>query len=183
MTTVVTTFSEIERTFTDHIRDIGYATMVTVDHRNRPRARMVMPVWEVVDGAPVGWLAAFRTPVKTAHLAANPHTTYTYWSPRQNAVFVDGVSTWAEDRASRTHAWDLYRRGGPPGVGYDPVRYWPGGPTDPGYHVLRIDPWRVQLVRGTDLHGTLWRKPDPARTPAPVAAGAPARDPAEPDAG
>lgn len=164
MTRVVSEFSEIEGTFLDYVREIKYATMVTVDRERRPRARVLMPVWEIVDGVPVGWLASYRTPVKSAHLANNPHTTYAYWSPRQNAVFVDGVSTWAEDEESRLHAWRLYQRGGPPGVGYDPVRYWRGGPGDPGYHVLRIAPWRIQLVRGTDLRGTLWRKrePDPA---------------------
>ncbi|MFF9496007.1 pyridoxamine 5'-phosphate oxidase family protein [Streptomyces flaveolus] len=158
MTVAVSEFSEIERTFLDYIREIKYATMVTVDRQNRPRARVLLPVWEIVDGAPVGWLAAYRTPVKSAHLAGNPHTTYAYWSPRQNAVFVDSVSTWAEDEESKVHAWELYKRGGPLGVGYDPVRYWRGGPGDPDYHVLRIAPWRIQLVRGSDLRSTLWRK-------------------------
>ncbi|MFF9453305.1 hypothetical protein [Streptomyces flaveolus] len=57
MTVAVSEFSEIERTFLDYIRDIKYATMVTVDRQNRPRARVLLPVWEIVDGAPVGWLA------------------------------------------------------------------------------------------------------------------------------
>ncbi|MFF8814620.1 pyridoxamine 5'-phosphate oxidase family protein [Streptomyces pactum] len=157
MTTKVTDFAVVQDTFFRYIRDIVYATMITVDRRNRPRARVLLPVWEVVDGRPVGWLAAYRTPVKTAHLARNPHTTYSYWSPRQNAVHIDSVSTWAEDAASRRHAWELYVAGGPSGVGYDPVRYWRGGVADPEYHVLRIDPWRVQLVRGSDLRSTLWQ--------------------------
>ncbi|GAA3298866.1 hypothetical protein GCM10020295_35520 [Streptomyces cinereospinus] len=42
-------------------------------------------------------------------------------------------------------------------MGYDPVHFWRGGPEDPGYHVIRIDPWRVQLVRGSDLRSTIWR--------------------------
>ncbi|MGW6598194.1 pyridoxamine 5'-phosphate oxidase family protein [Streptomyces sp. NPDC055036] len=149
-------FAEIQDTFFSYVRSITYATMITVDRENRPRARVLLPVWEVVDGHPVGWLAVYKTPVKTAHLAGNPHTTYAYWSPRQNAAFVDSVSTWAEDEESRRHAWDVYVEGGPPGVGYDPVRYWRGGPEDPEYHVIRIDPWRIQLVRGADLRSTLW---------------------------
>ncbi|MBL1093315.1 MULTISPECIES: pyridoxamine 5'-phosphate oxidase family protein [Streptomyces] len=153
-------FSEVQDTFFRYIREIKYATMVTVDRRNRPRARVLLPVWEIVNGHPVGWLAAYRTPVKTAHLAHNPHTTYAYWSPRQNALFVDSVSAWAEDEESRRHAWDLYLRGGPPGVGYDPVHYWRGGPDDPQFHVIRIDPWRIQLVRSTDLGSTIWRRDD-----------------------
>ncbi|WP_326611508.1 hypothetical protein OG949_20120 [Streptomyces scopuliridis] len=74
-------FAEIQDTslsyFFSYVRSITYATMITVDRENRPRARVLLPVWEVVDGHPVGWLAVHRTPVKTAHLASNPHTTYT----------------------------------------------------------------------------------------------------------
>lgn len=162
MTDSTSAFSEIQASFLDYVRDIKYATMVTVDRRHRPRARVLLPVWEIVEGEPVGWLAAYRTPVKSAHLADNPHTTYAYWNPRQNAVFVDSVTTWADDERSKLHAWELYRRGGPPGVGYDPVHYWKGGPGDPEYHVLRIAPWRIQLVRGSDLRSTLWRKQGPA---------------------
>lgn len=159
-TTKVSDFSEVRDTFFSYVRDIKYATMITVDRKHRPRARVLLPVWEVVDGRPVGWLAAYKTPVKAAHLADNPHTTYSYWNPRQNTVHVDALSAWAEDEASRRHAWELYTRGGPPGVGYDPVHYWRGGPEDPEYHVIRIEPWRIQLVRGSDLRSTLWQ---PAR--------------------
>lgn len=167
MAITVSEFSEIQDTFLAYVRDIKYATMVTVDRQNRPRARVLLPVWEIVDGEPVGWLAAYRTPVKSAHLAGNPHTTYAYWNPRQNAAFVDSVSTWAKDEESRVHAWEVYKQGGPPGVGYDPVHYWHGGPGDPDYHVLRIEPWRIQLVRGSDLRSTLWRKQEPAPAVSP----------------
>ncbi|MEV0524308.1 pyridoxamine 5'-phosphate oxidase family protein [Streptomyces sp. NPDC050439] len=159
-TTKVSDFSEVRDTFFSYVRDIKYATMITVDRKHRPRARVLLPVWEIVEGRPVGWLAAYKTPVKAAHLADNPHTTYSYWNPRQNTVHVDALSAWAEDEASRRHAWELYTRGGPHGVGYDPVHYWRGGPEDPEYHVIRIEPWRIQLVRGSDLRSTLWQ---PAR--------------------
>ncbi|WP_329231326.1 pyridoxamine 5'-phosphate oxidase family protein [Streptomyces sp. NBC_00111] len=162
-TTVAGRFTDVQDPFFSYIRDITYATMVTVDRRNRPRARVLLPVWEVVDDRPVGWLASYRTPVKSAHLAANPHTTYSYWSPRQNALHIDAVSTWAASEADKRHAWDLYVQGSPPGVGYDPVHYWRGGVEDPGYDVIRIDPWRVQLVRGSDLRSTVWTAPSGSR--------------------
>ncbi|MDT0345113.1 pyridoxamine 5'-phosphate oxidase family protein [Streptomyces litchfieldiae] len=158
-TATVASFGDIEDEFTAYLRDIRYATMVTVDAGGRPRARVLIAVWEVADGRPVGWLATYRTPVKTAHLAANPHTTFSYWSPRQNAVFIDADATWAEDEADRRRAWDLYRAGSPRGVGYDPAAYWRGGPADPQYHLLRLAVRRVQVVRGTDLRGRIWRAP------------------------
>ncbi|MER6011809.1 pyridoxamine 5'-phosphate oxidase family protein [Streptomyces bluensis] len=160
-TTRVSDFSGLQDTFFSYVRDIAYATMITVDRQGRPRARVLLPVWEVVDGRPVGWLAAYKTPVKTAHLANNPHTTYSYWNPRQNAVHVDSLSSWADGEASKLHVWDLYIKGGPPGVGYDPVQYWRGGPEDPEYQVIRIEPWRIQLVRGSDLRSTIWQPDTP----------------------
>ncbi|MFJ2651620.1 pyridoxamine 5'-phosphate oxidase family protein [Streptomyces sp. NPDC087420] len=156
----VDSFSELADKFFEYIKDIRYCTMITVDKKSRPRARVLLPIWEVVDGKPVGWLAAYKTPVKVAHLANNPHTTYAYWSPRQNAVYVDSVSAWAEDMETKTYAWELYQKGSPPGVGYDPYNFWRGGPADPKYHVLRIDPWRVQVLRGTDLSSRIWTKPE-----------------------
>ncbi|AXB45152.1 pyridoxamine 5'-phosphate oxidase family protein [Amycolatopsis albispora] len=152
----VESFAEIQPAFFEYVADIGYATMTTVDSRNRPRARVMLAVWEVVEGKPRGWLAAYRTPVKVAHLAKNPHTTFSYWSPRQNAVAIDCVARWDDDPAVRRQVWELYRKGSPPGVGYDPIRFWRGGPDDPEYHVLRLDPWRVQVVRGRDLTSRIW---------------------------
>ncbi|GLZ12624.1 pyridoxamine 5'-phosphate oxidase [Actinomadura sp. NBRC 104425] len=156
MATKVSSFAAIRDAFDSYIGDIVYATMTTVDAKGRPRARVLIPVWEVVDGRPLGWLATFRTPVKAAHLANNPHTTFSYWSPRQNAVYVDTVAEWVEDMDVKRRVWDLYRKGSPPGAGYDCGNFW-RGPADPQFHVLRLEPWRVQVVRGTDLHSRMWR--------------------------
>lgn len=145
-----TTFSEIEQDFADILGDIVYATMTTVDGRGRPRSRVLIAVWEVIDGAPLGWLATFPTPVKTAHLAVNPHASFSYWSAKQNTVAVDTVATWVEGLADKQHVWDLYEAGSPRGVGYPPGRFW-RSPADPAFGVLRLEPYRVQVLRGVDL--------------------------------
>lgn len=146
----MTTFAEIERDFTGIIRDVVYATMTTVDSQGRPRARVLLPIWQVVDGRPVGWLATYKTPVKTAHLARNPHATFSYWSPAQNTVAVDTVAAWEDDPDVKREIWELYRRGSPSGVGYDPKGYWTS-PEDPKYHLLRMDPYRIHVLRGREL--------------------------------
>ncbi|WP_018348721.1 pyridoxamine 5'-phosphate oxidase family protein [Longispora albida] len=149
-------FADIEAEFARYVTDIKYATMTTVDKLGRPRSRVLFPIWELTGGKPVGWLASYRTKVKAAHLAGNPHTTYSYWSPRQNAVHVDSRSAWEDDPAVKARVWELYRAGSPAGLGYDPARYWES-PADPGFHVIRIEPWRVQVVRGTDLRSLIWQ--------------------------
>ncbi|MFF5262450.1 pyridoxamine 5'-phosphate oxidase family protein [Actinomadura viridis] len=157
MTTKVKDFSEIRAAFDTYIGDIVYATMTTVDAKARPRARVLIPVWEMKDGVPLGWLGTYKTPVKAAHLAGNPHTTFSYWNPRQNAVYVDTVAEWTDDPSVKRHVWDLYVKGSPPGAGYDPGAFWKG-PADPKFHVLRLAPWRIQVVRGTDLDSRIWER-------------------------
>jgi hypothetical protein len=146
------------------LRQVPYATMTTVDRRGRPRARVLIAVWELDGDRPVGWLATFRTPVKAAHLAHNPHVTLSHWSPAQDTVAFDAVAAWDEGPDARRRVWRLYRDGSPAGVGYDPGAYW-SGPDDQRFHVLRLDPWRIQALRGQDLAtgrpARLWRAPEP----------------------
>ncbi|MEU8134321.1 pyridoxamine 5'-phosphate oxidase family protein [Streptodolium elevatio] len=151
MATTTREFSAVADDFLRTVAEIKYATMTTVDGLGRPRARVLLPIWEVVDGRPVGWLASFPTRVKKAHLAANPHSTLSYWAPSQNTASADAVTAWVEDPETKHAVWELYRKGSPRGVGYDPRAYWPQGPDDPGYHLLRFDPFRVQVMSGRDL--------------------------------
>lgn len=50
-------FSAIREKVFDYARSIVYAPMTTVDGKNHPRLRVLVAVWQVVDGRPVGWLA------------------------------------------------------------------------------------------------------------------------------
>ncbi|ACU38531.1 pyridoxamine 5'-phosphate oxidase family protein [Actinosynnema mirum] len=161
MRKVVRSFADLQDPFLAYIQDIVYATMTTVDKRNRPRARVLLPIWEVRDGVPIGWIAAYRTPVKVAHLARNPHTTISYWNPKQNAVFADCRAEWVqEDQEVRREIWELYRKGSPPGVGYDPANFWRHGPEDPKFGLIKLEPWRIQVLRGFDLSSVFWEAPD-----------------------
>lgn len=158
----VQTFADIKADFDAIVGSINYATMTTVDAAGRPRSRVLIPVWETDGPVPVGWLGTYRTPVKAAHISGNPHVTFSYWSPAQNTVAVDTVAEWTDDPDERAHVWDLYRHGSPPGAGYDPGQFWQG-PDDPAFQVLRLAPWRIQVLRGRDLvsgiPARLWRGP------------------------
>lgn len=109
----MTSFAEIQAEFDAIVGATVYATMVTVDARNRPRTRVLIPIWESVDGRPLGWLATYRTPVKAAHLAGNPHTSFSYWKPGNNSVAIDAVARWVDDLDVRRRVWDLYRATSP----------------------------------------------------------------------
>lgn len=147
----VTSFASLRPDVADILGHINYATMTTVDRKGRPRSRVLIAVWELDGDRLVGWLATFKTPVKAAHIAHNPHVTTSYWSPRQDVVSIDSVAEWIDDPEVKHQVWELYRGGSPPGVGYDPQRFWPAGPDEPDFHVLRLEPWRVQMLRGREL--------------------------------
>ncbi|WP_410656975.1 hypothetical protein [Amycolatopsis sp. lyj-112] len=61
MSTTTDDFGELGAEFNTYVGAINYATMVTIDAENRPRTRVLIPVWEKVDDRPVGWLATYRT--------------------------------------------------------------------------------------------------------------------------
>ncbi|MGN9844568.1 pyridoxamine 5'-phosphate oxidase family protein [Nonomuraea sp. H19] len=159
MTVTATSFAEIESEFNAFVGATVYATMVTIDAKNRPRTRVLIPVWETVDGQPRGWLATYKTPVKAAHLAGNPHTSFSYWKPGNNSVAIEAVATWTEELDVKRHVWDLYRATSPRGAGYDLGNFW-RSPADHKLHVLRLDPWRIQVIRGMDLRSRIWTAPE-----------------------
>ncbi|RJO71023.1 pyridoxamine 5'-phosphate oxidase family protein [Nocardia panacis] len=152
----VSEFADLEAEFNAYIGAINYATMVTVDSRNRPRTRVLIPVWEKVNDTPLGWLATYHTPVKAAHLAGNPHTSFSYWSPGNNSVAIDATAEWDNTLAIKEHVWGLYDRTSPQSAGYPLGNFWTS-PSDPRLHVMRLEPWRVQVIRGRDLRSRIWK--------------------------
>lgn len=157
-----TSFVNIQEDFLRFTADIVYCTVTTVDAQGRPRSRVMHPIFEVVDGQPIGWAVTDRSPVKTRHLAANPYVSCAYWSPAQNTVYVDCRASWVDDIAGKQHVWALFR-GTPPPLGWgDMSAYEPEGIAHPLFQPLRLSPWRVQVLRAEqvargDFHPRTWR--------------------------
>jgi pyridoxine/pyridoxamine 5'-phosphate oxidase len=82
----VTDFADIEPDFMARAARIAWATVATVDRKGRPRTRILHPIWERVDGAPVGYIATGRGSHKGKHLAKNPHVSVSYWDPAHGDV-------------------------------------------------------------------------------------------------
>jgi general stress protein 26 len=156
-------FSEIEDDFLRITTATGYCVATTVDGRGRPRGRVLNPVFVAVDGRPRGWAPTGRTPLKTAHIAANPHVSCAFWSPSQDTVFADCVASWVEDEGENEQVWRLFEREPPLGWGAEGVAgYGEERWRSPQFTPLRLEPWRVQVMRGEDyprgrLTGRVWR--------------------------
>jgi hypothetical protein len=147
--------------FLSRTGEIIWCTATTVDAKGRPRSRILHPIWEVNDGMPVGWVVTSKTPVKTAHLAGNPHMACMYWNPDQNTVSIDCVARWATDN-EKAHVWNLFMTTPPP-LGYDLSGFGDAKWRNPLFEPLRLDPWRVQFllaeqVSALDLVPRTWRR-------------------------
>jgi hypothetical protein len=139
---------------------VVWASVATVDPSGRPRARVLHPVWERSADGPAGWILTRPTPVKTRHLAANPHVTVSYLGANHDLAHFDCTAAWVDDPAERQRVW-AWVASVPPPVGYDPATIFPAGPTSEDYALLRLEPYRVQVGLAVDLaqgqQPRLWR--------------------------
>jgi hypothetical protein len=152
---------------------IVWCTVATVDHRNRPRSRVLHPYWELSDDGLVGWITTRPTPLKVAHLEHSPYLSCSYWDATHDVAVAESRAAWVRDAAVKQHAWDLFRAAPEP-LGHDPYKIWPDGPADPDAGVLRLSPWRLRVAGMETLLGRsaplVWRAPDAAQPPRPRAA-------------
>ena len=142
----VTSFSEMEQEFMARVRRIVWCTAATVDTRGRPRTRILHPIWE---GA-TGWIATGRHSLKEKHLAQTPYMSLGYWDQQHQQIYADCRASWEDDAAEKRRIWELYKSTPPP-LGYDPAIIWQSGPDDPGYGLLKLEPYRIELFSLQDL--------------------------------
>jgi hypothetical protein len=157
-------FAELADDFLRITAATVFCTATTVDAKQRPRGRMLHPIFVVRNGRPLGWALTGRTPLKTRHLAANPHMSCAYWKPSHDTVFVDCVAVWVQADSEKQEVWELFR-GTPPPLGWGPegmAGYGPEQWRSPEFTPLRLEPWRVQVMPGAEyphgrLTGRVWR--------------------------
>jgi general stress protein 26 len=147
-------FSVIEVEFHRRISKIIWCTFTTVNEQNRPRSRMVHPIWHGHEG----WLATGRGSHKAKHIAHNPFVSLTYWDPDHQQVYAECKAIWVDDQASKQRVWDLYRDTPAP-LGYDLSRFWPAGIADDNFGLLQLIPWRIELSSLADIDNPqIWRQ-------------------------
>ncbi len=142
----VASFAEIEDEFTARTRKIVWCSVATMDRQGRPRTRVLHPIWE---GA-TGWIATGRHSFKERHLAENPFVSLSYWDAEQKQVYADCKTEWADSMEDKRRIWELYKSTPPP-LGYDPGMIWRGGADDPGYGLLKLTPWRIEVSSIYDM--------------------------------
>lgn len=146
----VTSFAEIEREFTERVRREPRCSVATLDTRDRPRSRVWHPIWE----GGTGYIATRRHTLKTRHLAHNPYVSLAYVIEVWRPVYADCRAQWDDTTAGKQRVWGLFLNTPPP-VGYDPAPLFVA-PENPEFGVLKLDPWRIELVDGPG-ESRVWR--------------------------
>ena len=146
----VARFEELQGEFLARISQVVYCTMATVDSRNRPRLRLMHPVWD----GPIGYIISWPESRKAKHLAQNPAVALAYMADKSTPVYVDGTAEWVVDAAEQWRIWRLHQTIAPP-IGFDPEPHY-GTIAHHYFGVLKITPWRIELANlgGESL---IWR--------------------------
>ena len=139
--------------FVEMAHRIVWCTAATVDAEERPRSRILHPIWQWDGASLVGWIATRPTPVKRAHLATHPYMSVNYWTPSHDTCAAECRAALLFDDATRIVVWNLFLNGPEP-VGYDPaiVPGW-DKPLAEEFAVIRLDPWRLRVFPGSVLLG------------------------------
>ncbi len=136
----VANFSEIEAEFIERVFRVVWCSAATIDSHNRPRSRVLHPIWE---GA-AGWIATSPQSLKAKHLARNSALSLAYVADPFKPVYVECVAEWADDLATKQRIWDLFK-GAPAPMGYDLAMIW-SSPEDPTFGILKLTPWRIEVA-------------------------------------
>lgn len=141
-------FAEIEQEFLERVTRFIWCSAATVDNKNRPRSRVLHPVWE----GKTGWVGTYRQSLKSKHLAHSPYLSLAYIADPMKPVYVDCVAEWQDDPQDKQRFWDWVQTIPEP-VGYNPADSFT---FDDTFGVLKLTPFRIEvyhLAVGTKI----WR--------------------------
>jgi hypothetical protein len=143
------TYTELAPDVRELTDRIIWCVLATVGPDDRPRSRIVHPVWSHTD-PPTGYLASRPTPLRRRHLASHRHVTCAYWTPAHDAVYIDAEAAWLTGPDERRAAWDFFAATPEP-VGFDPATIWPNGPDAADFGVIRLRPYRILVARAAAM--------------------------------
>lgn len=136
----VNDFSEIEAEFIKRVHTMVWCSAATVDTQNRPRTRILHPIWE---GA-TGWIGTHRNSHKSRHLSNNPYMSLAYIAEIFKPVYIECRAEWVDDLEQKKRVWEMFKTAPEP-LGYDPASTF-GSPDHENFGLLRLTPWRIDLT-------------------------------------
>ena len=135
----VSSFEEIQIEFIARVTQAIYCSMATVDRKNRPRSRILHPIW---DGS-TGWVISWPASHKAQHLQINPYVSLAYIHDKEKPVYVDCQAAWVDTEDEKLRIWELHKQIPPP-LGFDPEPHY-GTIHHEYYGLLKFTPWRIEL--------------------------------------
>ena len=139
--------SEAEERAHDLLSRAEVACVTTIDQRGRPRTRAMFNLRNATQfpgltafrathcGGLTTWFTTNTSSAKVPELRSNPAVSVYYCEPREFAgLMLGGDMDLVEDSATREAMWQP-----------DWSLYYPGGPNDPDYAVLRLVPSEARL--------------------------------------
>ncbi len=142
---------EVAPAFVDMAHRIVWATVASVDRHERPRSRILHPIWRWDGGELRGFIGTTPTRTKRAHLSHTPFVSINYWAPSHDTCVAECRARWAFDDLTRVRIWELFKATPEP-LGFDPARIptWEG-PTTESFAVIELEPWKLRVFPGTVL--------------------------------
>ncbi|MBI1878229.1 MAG: pyridoxamine 5'-phosphate oxidase family protein [Chloroflexi bacterium] len=147
----VSSSAEIEAEFIKRVHTAVWCNVATLDTQNRPRSRILHPIW--VDAT--GWIITRRHSFKTKHLAHSPYVSLAYIADIAKPVYVDCMAEWDDDLTDKQRIWDMFLAAPPP-LGYDPAQIFQNV-DNPDNGLLKLTPWRIEVV-DFPVQAQVWRQ-------------------------
>lgn len=132
-------FAEMEAEFIERVHTIVWCNCATIDTQQRPRSRVLHPIWE----GSTGWVATTRDSPKAKHLENNAFISLAYVQDPFKPVYAECRAEWVDEMEAKQRFWHLCKSTPEP-LGYDPGMIWEGVES-PAYGLLRLIPWRIEL--------------------------------------
>src|SRR5262245_39399477 len=105
----VSSFAEIESEFIERAHRMVWCAMATIDTGNRPRTRIMHPIWEGANG----WASSRVSSLKGRHIAKNPNVSLAYISEIVTPVYADCTVEWEHDLERKHKVWEMFKSAAP----------------------------------------------------------------------
>jgi len=125
---------DLKKTILDFIASYQYSNLITIAEDGAPRGRMMahLPVKDDL----VIWYATGSHSRKVKEIEKNSKASVFFYRPSDHSgVSAIGKAEVVKDEATRTKMWqDAWKM------------YWKGGPSDPGYGLIKITPKVIEYL-------------------------------------